>query len=95
MDCEGRKDHSTHCEEPHFEEKNIPLSLASGSPKEESLWQYHVTREKPVRRLTRSYIHSLSQLPIFQSLPLTKKMKPRVFHINKETYAAHSLEDIV
>jgi len=38
MDSEGRKDPSSHSEKPHFEE--------------EALWEYPVTQEQPVRRLT-------------------------------------------
>ncbi len=82
-------------EEPHFEEVEIPLSPVFGSPKEERLWEYPVIHKQPVRVLTRAYPHSLSQLPIFHSLPLTTKRKPRIFPINEETSAAPSLEDIV
>ena len=81
MDHEGRKDPSSHSKKPHF--------------KEETLWEYPVTQEKPVRILTRAYTRSLSQLPIFHSLPPTTKRKPRICSINEETSAARSLEDIV
>jgi len=66
-----------------------------GSPKEERLWEYLVTQEQPVRVLTHAYARSLSQLPIFPSLPPTAKRKPRIYHINEETFAAPSLEDIM
>ena len=81
MDCKGRKDTSSHFEKPHFEE--------------ETLWEYPVTQEQPVKMLTRAYTRSLSQLPIFHSLPPTIKRKPRIYSINKETSTAPSLEDIV
>lgn len=81
MDCEGRKDPSTHSKNPHFEE--------------ETLWEYYITQEQPFRRLTWAYTYSLSQLPIFQSLPPTTKRNPRVYHINEEASVAPSLEDIV
>ena len=74
MDCEGRKYPSSHSEKPRFEE--------------ETLWEYPVTQEQPVIRLTRAYTHSLSNLPIFQSLPPIAKRKTRVYHINEETSAA-------
>lgn len=67
----------------------------SESHKEDSLWEYPLTQEKPVRRLTQAYDYYLSQLPIFHSLPPTTKIKPRVFHINEETSTTPSLEDIV
>ena len=95
MDCKGRKDTSSHFEKPHFEETEIPLSLVLGSPEEETLWEYPITQEQPVRVLTCAYACSLSQLPIFHSLPLTTKRKPRICPINDETSAAPSLEDIV
>jgi len=82
-------------EEPHFEEIDVPLSFVFGLPKEERLWEYPVTQGQPVIALTRVYAHSLSQLPIFHSLPLTAKRKPRIFSINKKTSIALSLEDIV
>ena len=81
MDCEGWKDPSSHSEKPHF--------------KEETLWEYPITQEQPVKRLTQSYTRSLSQLPIFQSLPPIAKRKPGVYHINEETSASPSLEDIM
>ena len=59
MDCEGQKGPSSHSEKLHFEE--------------ETLWEYPVTQEQPVTRLTRAYARSPSQLHIFQSLPLTVK----------------------
>lgn len=51
MDCEGLKDPSSQSEKTHFEE--------------ETLLEYTVTQEQPVRRLTRAYARSLSQLPSF------------------------------
>jgi len=95
MDSKGRKDISSHLENPHFEETEIPLSLVLGSPEEETLWEYLVTQEQPVRLLTRAYAHSLSQLPIFYSSPLITKRKPRIYSINEDTSVAPSLEDIV
>jgi len=95
MDHRGRKDHSTHLKKPHFEETEIPLSPLSGSTKEDRLWEYPVTQEQPVRTVTRSYSHSLSQLPIFHSLPPTTKRKPRIFTLSEDTSATTSLEDIV
>ena len=95
MDRKGRKDPSTHLEEPHFEEIDVHLSPVFGLPKEERLWEYPVTQEQPVRALTRAYARSLSQLPIFHSLTLTAKRNSRIFPINEETFAAPSLEDIV
>lgn len=62
---------------------------------EETLWEYPVTQEQPVRRITRAYACSLSNLPIFQYLSPTTKRKQRVYHINEETSEAPSLEDIV
>ena len=67
----------------------------SESPKEDSLWEYPITQEQPLRVLTRANAHSLSQIPIFHSLPLTTKRKPRIYPINGETSTAPSLEDIV
>ena len=95
MDCRGRKDHSTLLKEPHFEETETPLSPVSGSPKEERLWEYLVTQEEPVRTLTRAYARSLSQLPIFHSLPPKTKRKPRIFTLSEDTSATTSLKDIV
>lgn len=71
MDCEGQKGPSSHSERLHF--------------KEETLWEYLVTQEQLVRRLTQAYARSLSQRHIFQSLPLMAKRKPRVYQINEET----------
>lgn len=95
MDHKGRKDPSAHLEEPHFKEAEVPLSPVFGSPKEERLWEYPIIQEQLVKVLTRAYARSLSQLPIFYSLPLTAKRKPRIFPINEGTYATLSLEDIV
>lgn len=95
MDHKCRKDHSTHLKDPHFKETKVPLSLVFGSPEEERLWEYLVTQEQPVRVLTHAYDRSLSQLPIFHSLPLTVKIKPRILPINEETSTTPSLEDIV
>ena len=81
MDSEGQKDPSSHSKKPHF--------------KEETLWEYLVTQEQPVRRLTWAYTRSLSQLPIFQSLPSIAKRKPRVYHINEETSTTPSIKDVV
>lgn len=81
VDCKGRKDTSSHSKKPHFEE--------------ETLWEYPIIQEQLVRVLTRAYARSLSQLPIFHSLPPTTKRKPRIYSINKETSAAPSLEDIM
>ena len=81
MDSEGLKDPFSHSEKPHFEE--------------ETLWEYPITQEQIVKRLTQAYARSLSQLPIFQSLPSTTKLKARVYHINEETSATPSLKDIV
>lgn len=52
MDCEGQIDPSSHSKKHHFEE--------------ETLWEYPVTQEQLVKRLTQAYTRSLSQLPIFQ-----------------------------
>lgn len=81
MDCEGQKDPFSHLEKPHFEE--------------ETLLEYHVTQEQPVKILTRAYARSLSQLPTFHSLPPTTKRTLRICSINEETSATPSLEDIV
>jgi len=45
--------------------------------------------------ITHAYAHSLYQLPIFHSLPLIAKRKPRILPISEEASAAPSLEDIV
>jgi len=95
MDHKGQRDPSAHLKEPHFEEVEIPLSPVFRSPKEERLWEYPVSQEQLVTTLTWAYAHSLSQLPIFHSLPLTTKRKPRIFTISEETFVVPSLEDIV
>lgn len=95
MDHKGKKDHSTHLKEPHFEEIDTPLSLVSEWPKEDRLWEYPITQEQAVKTLTQSYARSLSQLPIFHSLPPKTKRNPRIFTLSEDTYVATSLEDIV
>jgi len=45
--------------------------------------------------LTQAYARSLSQLPIFHSLPPTTKRKPRIFTLSEDTSTTTSLEDIV
>lgn len=95
MDHKFQRDLSTHLKEPHFEERGTTLSLVSGSPKEERLWEYLATHEQPVRTLTRAYAHSLSHLPIFHSLPPKTKRKPRILTLSEDTSVATSLEDIV
>lgn len=67
----------------------------SRSPEEDRLWEYPITQEQPDRVLIGAYARSLSQLPIFHSLPLTTKINPRVLPISEETSAAPSHEDIV
>jgi len=42
-----------------------------------------------------AYARSLSQLPIFHSLPPKTKRKPRIFTLSEDTSVATSLEDIV
>ena len=65
MDRKGRKDPSSHLEKPHFEETEIPLSHVLGSPKEETLWEYPITQEQPVRVLTRAYACPSLNSPFF------------------------------
>lgn len=95
MDRKDQKDPSSHLEKLHFEETKIPLGHVLRSLEEETLWEYPVTQEQPVRVLTQAYTCSLSQFPIFHSLPPTTRRKPRICSINEKTSATLSLKDIV